>query len=415
MKVNPFENLQNQKLRYYPLSSLALKSYDKYQLDPYSKTRVILMNGTEFESNWFYHQFARHCSNNEIRREIAEIRRVEQQQQKRISSLKPINESILETTLSYEQLAIDLTAVLAKREKDFSVKAQLDFALLEDFDHLYRFTNLLELDEKENYKNLIGSYTEIMPGRPTVSEHRHPFDDIRKPVNFMLADPITKMNVNIITGAEQQTMNYYMNVGSFYKNEKGRKIYSEIAMIEEQHVSGYESLKDPNNTWLECALMHEYTECYLYYSCYRDEQDKYLKALWEQHYQDELVHLKKISELLYRYEGKHYQEVLITLDFPELLSFKESKEYIREVLKTIRITSQRENYIEVSSLPKNNTFDLYQKQAVRNPNGSPTHKVIELHIDKNGEDFRFETAPHPEKTLRDRKVDNICIGREKDC
>ena len=410
-KVNPFENLTTDKVKYYSLTNLALKSYDKYQTHPYSKTRIILMNGTEFESNWFYHQFARHCSNNDLRRELAEIRRVEQQQQKRISSLKPINESILETTLSYEQLAIDLTAILAKREKDFTVKNQLDFALLEDFDHLYRFTDLLAMDDKESYKNLIGSYTEIMPGRPTVAEHRHPFDDIRKPVNFTLADPLTKLNVNIITAAEQQTMNYYMNVGSFYKNDKGRKMYAEIAMIEEQHVSGYESLKDPNCTWLECALMHEYTECYLYYSCYQDETDKYLKSIWEEHYRDELIHLKKIAELLYKYEGKHYAEVLINLDFPELLSFNGNKDYIREVLKGVRLTSQRENYVNVNDLKRNNTFEQYQKSVVKNPAGDPAHKVIDLYIKKYGEDLRFEESPHPEKALRDRKKDNVEIGR----
>ena len=412
--MNPFkENLNKNKISYYSLKNLALKPYDKYELSPYSKTRIILMNGTEFESNAFYHQFARHTSNNDLRREIAEIRRNEQQQQKRIASLKPINETILETTLSYEQLAVDLTAILAKREKDKTVKNQLDFALLEDFDHLYRFTDMLEMDEKQNYKKLIGHYTEIMPGRPTVAEHRHPYDDIRKPVNFCLADPITKLNVNIITAAEQQTMNYYMNVGAFYHTDHGRKLYSEIAMIEEEHVSGYESLKDPNTSWLECALMHEYTECYLYYSCYIDETNEYLKGIWLAHYEDELRHLSKIQSLLYKYEGKEYYDVIFTPEFPELLSFKENKKYIREVLTNIRITAQKEDYIEVSKLPKNNTFENYQKAVVKNAKDAPSHKVIDKYINKFGEDLRYEEAPHPEKELRNRKVDNVDVGRIK--
>ena len=145
--MNPFlEKLKSNKINYYSLKDLALKPYDKFSTDPYSKTRIILMNGTEFESNAFYHQFARHCTNNDIRREISEIRRQEQQQQKRIASLKPLSETILETTLSYEQLAVDLTAIMAQKENDITVKNQLDFALLEDFDHLYRFTDLLEMD-----------------------------------------------------------------------------------------------------------------------------------------------------------------------------------------------------------------------------------------------------------------------------
>lgn len=35
----------------------------------------------------------------------------------KIAVLKPINESIQETTISYERLALDLTAVLAKKEQ----------------------------------------------------------------------------------------------------------------------------------------------------------------------------------------------------------------------------------------------------------------------------------------------------------
>ena len=58
------------------------KPYDKNNVSPYTKTRIILMNGTEFESNWFLHQFARNCNDNDLRRVIALVRNQEQQQQK---------------------------------------------------------------------------------------------------------------------------------------------------------------------------------------------------------------------------------------------------------------------------------------------------------------------------------------------
>lgn len=103
-------------------------SYNKDEVDPYTKTRIILMNGTEYEANWFSHQFSRNCSDNELRRELALSRYIEKQQQKKISTLKPINETVLETTISYEQLAVDLTAGLAKSEPDVNVKSALDFA-----------------------------------------------------------------------------------------------------------------------------------------------------------------------------------------------------------------------------------------------------------------------------------------------
>ena len=75
------------------------KPYNKHEVDPYTKTRIILMNGTEFEANWFSHQFARQIQDNDLKRELALTRAVEKQQQLKISLLKPCNESILEHTI----------------------------------------------------------------------------------------------------------------------------------------------------------------------------------------------------------------------------------------------------------------------------------------------------------------------------
>ena len=94
---------------------MAPKPYDKLKTAPYTKVRLILMNGTEFEANWFLHQFARHTQDMDLKRELAVVRSQEQQQQKRLSHLKPVDENILETTIAYEQLAVDLTAILSKR------------------------------------------------------------------------------------------------------------------------------------------------------------------------------------------------------------------------------------------------------------------------------------------------------------
>ena len=167
------------------------KPYDKRQTDPYTKTRIILMNGTEFESVYFSHNFSRKCPNNDLRRELALLRRIEQQQQKTISMLKPADETILEQTIGYEQLAVDLTARMAQCEKDKNVRAALDFALLEDFDHLYRYADLMDMETGEKAENLVGRYTEIMPGRPTIAHHRHPYDEIKPYIHDATADPWT--------------------------------------------------------------------------------------------------------------------------------------------------------------------------------------------------------------------------------
>lgn len=388
------------------------KSYDKNETDPYTKTRIILMNGTEFESVYSGHNFSRNCPDNELRRDLALIRKVEQVQQKRISALKPINESILETTIGYEQLAVDLTACMAQAEKDPTVKKALDFALLEDFDHLYRYSNLLEMDDGIHAENLVGDYTEIMPGRPTISEHRHPNDELTSWLDNKTADPLSKLHACIITAAEQQTMNYYMNIGCFYKNDLGRKVYSEIAMIEEEHVTRYGGLKDPTLTYLENCLNHEYTECYLYYSLMTDEKDSSIRKVWELHLTQEISHLHKVAQLLKKYEKRDWQEVIPKPEFPNLLHLRPNKDYIRKVLaETTHATAEKEDYVD-SRKYKGNDFKNIQLMLNSNTDCEPTHMLINTYIEKNGTDYRVQDSEHPVKDLQSRTEDNTTVGRE---
>ena len=81
----------------------------------------------------------------EIKRALALSRRIDAQQQKVVNGLNPGDQTPLETTIGYEQVAVDLTAWLARHEPDPMLKQALDFALLEDFDHLYRYANLYDL------------------------------------------------------------------------------------------------------------------------------------------------------------------------------------------------------------------------------------------------------------------------------
>lgn len=414
MSFNPFEE------RPVPIDKTFVdwqcmypKSYNKCEVDPYTKTRIILMNGTEFEAQWFSRNFSRHCPDNDLRRELALVRKVEQQQQKIISNLKPKNENQLEHTISYEQLAVDLTAELAKREKNPYVKEALDFALLEDFDHLYRYSDLLEMEYNVLPEKLVGGYTEIMPGRPTISEHRYPYDSIRKYIKNKNSDMLTILNVNIITAAEQQTMNYYMNVGAFYsKSDLGRRLYQEIAMIEEQHVSQYESLKDTTVTWLEDLLMHEYTECYLYYSCMKTEPNPYIRKLWEQFMVQEISHLHKAKDLLWKYEGKQWQQVILCGTFPEILCLGSNIEYVRDVLaNTVQNTAKRECIVPVCDLPKDYEFFKYQDIVNHDVCQVPSHMVINEYICRNGMDYRYEVCENPIPELRNRCKDNTTVGR----
>lgn len=395
--------------------SLRPMSYSKCEVDPYTRCRVILMNGCEFEQVWFSHRFHRNTCDQDTRRVLSLMRRSEQEQQKLLSVLKPADETLLEHTIGYEQLAVDLTAHLAKRVPDAYVKKALDFALLEDFDHLYRYADYLELEGGVPAEKLVGRYTEIMPARPTVAHYRHPFDAVKRPINAPAADPFTRLCVGIITAAEQQTMNYYMNVSAAYPKDFGRGLYQEIGMVEEQHVTHYGALLDPNLSWYENLVMSQYTEAYLYYSCLKTETYAPFIPIWERLLEEEISHLATASDLLLRHEGKDACSVVGgDGTFPEPLKLESNIPYVRDVLKnSVQVTACREDYICVNELPCDADFFRYQEKTLPSLGDVHSHTVIEEVIRRKGCDYRFETEKNPIVSLQDRTCDNTVLGRVK--
>ena len=181
-------------------------------------------------------------------------------------------------------------------------------------------------------------------------------------------------------------------------------------MIEEQHVTGYGCLSDPSATMLESLLMHEYTECYLYYSCYMDETDKYIKDMYAEMFEEEVAHLHKAAELLQIYEGKHYLQIIPSPEFPELIKFKENINYVREILKSVRLSKDKENYVDVNMLSEKHDFFKYQNRINRNENKVASHAAVDMHIRKFNKDYRYTVRPHPVAKLDDRQYDNTKVA-----
>jgi hypothetical protein len=92
---------------------LNVEPIDPEAVDPYTRCRIITMNGIEVESILFQHQFARNCPDDEVRRQLAYTRYVENQQQRLVNWLLPGLASVLETTLGYEQVAVGWTGIPA--------------------------------------------------------------------------------------------------------------------------------------------------------------------------------------------------------------------------------------------------------------------------------------------------------------
>jgi hypothetical protein len=65
------------------------------------------------------------------------------------------------------------------------------------------------------------------------------------------------------------------------------------------------------------------------------------------------------------------------------------------------LTAKNAEFVPVSKLPKDDRYYAYQ--AAVNEKKSPTQDVISDYIKKHGQDYRFETGPHPAKRFQNRK------------
>ena len=356
--------------------------------DAFTRVRIILMNGIESEALRFQHACAR--MNKDLQLALARVRRIEQHQQTMVNWLLPADLSPLETTIGFEQVAIEVTASVAQHEPDPYLAQVYRFGLLEDFDHMYRFSALMDRVMGADANNILQSYTDILPGRPTSVEHRAPEDDLRECYDRTQAAPISKLNAGTIMAGEHQTHDYYMTIGPMFADPIARQLYAEIASIEEQHVTQYESIIDPEESWMEKWLMHEATEIYNYYSCLTYETNPRVKAIWERFLDYELGHLHFVLETCRKIENRDPAE-LLPESLPEPIEYRSHREFVRKTLsEEVDLRARGTQFIHKDEEESDSPSQLYRSQL--NSNGSPSETVAAGYRWKPGTELAEETA-----------------------
>jgi rubrerythrin len=331
MALNLMENrgtpLDRQHFTWRELVQTPISKLDD---DAFTRVRVILMNGIESEANRFSHALARLYPR--LQKQLAVIRRIEQHQQTMVNWLLSADHTPLETTIGFEQVAIEVTAAVAQREPDEYLASVYRFGLLEDFDHMYRFSALMDRLTGQDANAILQSYTDILPGRPTAVEHRHPLDDLRRPYDRNSAELLSKLHALTIMAGENQTHDYYMTIGPMFPDPVARQLYAEIASIEEQHVTQYESIIDPRESALEKLLLHEAGEAYNYWSCVEAEGDPRIRAIWERMLEYELGHVQAVAAMFEDIERRDAAEIL---DAPlrEPIEYASQRQFVRKVLR----------------------------------------------------------------------------------
>jgi hypothetical protein len=152
-----------------------------------------------------------------------------------------------------------------------------------------------------------------------------------------------------------------------------RLLYAEIASIEEQHTTQYESIIDPNETWLEKWVLHEATEVYNYHGCAQQETNPRLKALWERFLDYELGHLHLAIEQFQKIEGRDVAEIL-PAELPDPIPIESQREFVRRVLAAeVDLRADGSEFVGKDQEPQR-SIDYRDRL---NAAGSPTEQVAD--------------------------------------
>jgi hypothetical protein len=345
------------------------KPISKLDDDAFTRVRIIWMNGQELDS-LRTKQVALRC-HRESRVQLAQLMRSEQHQATTINWLIGADHSPLETTIAYEQVAIEVTASVAQLEPDAYLAQGYRYALLEDFDHLYRYSALLDRLEGKDANNITQGYTDIVPGRPTLYHHRAPEHELLNPYGPGAA-LATKMHALSLTGGEYQTHDYYMNIGPVFADPLARQLYAEIASVESQHITHYGSMLNPDESVLEKLLICEATEVWNYAGCLEQESNPRIKAMWERFLDYELGHLQVAMQLFKDVERRDPAEVLGDGALPPFIRYESQREFVRRTVETeVPLRKDGTQFVDEA----NEGRSSLDYRATVNADGSPSETV----------------------------------------
>ncbi len=202
------------------------------------------------------------------------------------------------------------------------------------------------------------------------------------------ADPISKLNTMTLIGGEYQTHDYYMTVGPFFADPVARQLYAEIASIEEQHVTQYESLADPTESWLEKWLLHEANEVYNYWSCLESESNPRVKAIWERFLDYELGHLQ-IAMQQFKDVGRRDPAEVLPATLPTPIEYTSHRAFVRETLANeVELRARGTQFIPASEEKPDWPSVKYREQL--NSEVSPSETVAAGYVWMPGTELNGE-------------------------
>ena len=342
----------------------------------------------------------------DARRELALLRRSSLRRAlwlgARLTPCPPVEEA-----LRLEQLEADLTAALWALPGAGHIRPALEFALLEEADQLYRFANLLDAEQERPAEAVTGERTEIAPGRPCVAAHRHPLDSVFRPLDFGAAPQGTLLTLGLLAPLQRLTASLYAARAGEAAHPQARMLFAEMALIEEQHATQYESLWDCRRTPRENLLLRARALGYAYHSLLAAETEAAMREIYAACLGELRADVRALNAAT-PFETAQPEE-----DFPPPFVFGDTSALVRALMpRQVTLTMLEDSLVPSGQLPGDCRYFQWQRALCGDGSDMPSHRVIARYAARYGTDYRFERKPSPIEALQNRRLDNTLLGRE---
>lgn len=361
--------------------------------DAFARARALLLQ--DAVSSCIHFSRLSSCQNGQQKRILSLIRRADVRCRLTLSCLTmqtPPEEEIL----LHSFLSMETAAALSGLLPDNAVRRALDGVLPECQDEVYRLANCLPFSRDPGA--VLGGFAEIMPGRPLIACHRHPFDGLAESGD-QPADDLSRAAVCVMEAVARGL--YEMHAAARAEDPLLRALHRECALIREEHISLFSSLR-PAEAPLQTLYQNESVLAWLLSSCARAEESAALRHLYAREEAHARTHTRALLSLMGTEESAG--------DAP-LLILAPCKNAVRDAVCQAGLTAVGNKWIPVGSLPRDADFFRYQRRVLPPDPQVPSHAVILRRIMATGADCRFEIAPHPIPALRNRQEDDTRLGR----
>lgn len=270
--------------------------------DPLTYQSVMQMMAVEAQHWAEYHAYETWTMDPEMKSLFGRIARAEHIHHLRLMSLLPTPHASSEAVLAAETSLLAVYTMCMENEPDEAIRNAYRHIFADHLQHAEYAADLVRTAgcPADWY---IGS-ADLSGGRPLDQQFMKPQDTIWQGAwqgcyDKNTADPRTAVNLDMAIACEVSAWSGYMYAVHMEQDQDQRMHYGAFSSIEDQHVSILDSIKDPSESMIERALIHEQVEMQNYARLMESETNDQVRKVFAELYREDMQHAWLFGQLMH--------------------------------------------------------------------------------------------------------------------